>query len=105
MKKVSTLGIGAMGSRIATNPLDAGYELSIWNRNPEQCGKLVERGLQPGAVAIECSTTSAQWCQELASLVLDHGAYFLDAPVVGSRPQAEARQLIHVVGGQAQVLE
>ena len=33
------------------------------------------------------------------------GASFLDAPVVGSRPQADAGQLIHLVGGKAGTLD
>lgn len=62
------------------------------------------QGLQHGSIAIECSTLSLPWCLELADRVRDHGADFLDAPVVGSRPQAEGRQLIHLVGGDTMVL-
>jgi len=62
-------------------------------------------GLQKNAIAIECSTLSLDWCLQLAAHVKNAGAYFLNAPVIGSRPQAEAGQLIHLVGGDAPVLE
>lgn len=61
-------------------------------------------GLQPGAVAIECSTVTPGWVRQLADEVLRRGAQLLDAPVVGSRPQADAAQLIFMVGGDGPTL-
>ncbi len=62
-------------------------------------------GLRQNAVAIECSTLSLSWCLELAETIHQKNANFLDAPVVGSRPQADASQLIHLVGGESKVLD
>jgi 3-hydroxyisobutyrate dehydrogenase len=62
-------------------------------------------GLGSGAIAIESSTLSPRWVSELAARVLRTGAAFLDAPVVGSRPQADAGQLIHLVGGDEKVFD
>jgi len=62
-------------------------------------------GLKENAIAIECSTLSSVYCQELAEYITSHGEAFLDAPVAGSRPQVEACQLIHLVGGDANVLK
>lgn len=62
-------------------------------------------GLKKGAIAIECSTLSLAWCLELSEYIHEFQADFLDAPVVGSRPQAEASQLIHLVGGDNIILE
>lgn len=62
-------------------------------------------GLKPGAIAVECSTLSLAWCRELASALCSHGFGFIDAPVVGSRPQAEAKQLIHLVGGDDRTIQ
>lgn len=62
-------------------------------------------GMFPGAVAIECSTLSLDCCSRLANRMAAQQVGFLDAPVVGSRPQAEARQLIHLVGGEEAVLD
>lgn len=55
--------------------------------------------LRPGAIALDCSTLSLPWVATLAATAEGKGVAFLDAPVVGSRPQAEQRQLIFLVGG------
>jgi 3-hydroxyisobutyrate dehydrogenase len=56
-------------------------------------------GMSASAVAIESSTLTLGWVSELAALASAKGIAFLDAPVAGSRPQAEAKQLIYFVGG------
>lgn len=61
-------------------------------------------GLSEGSVAIESSTVTVDWTRELAIEIEHRGATFLDAPVVGSRPQAEAGRLIYLVGGKAETL-
>lgn len=60
--------------------------------------------LPRNAVVIESSTVTVVWAQELNRACIKHGADFLDAPVGGSRPQAEAGQLIYFVGGEAAVV-
>jgi 3-hydroxyisobutyrate dehydrogenase len=62
-------------------------------------------GMQAGSIAIESSTLTTAWIKELAQAALQQSVNFLDAPVAGSRPQAEAAQLIYLVGGDAQVLQ
>lgn len=44
------------------------------------------------------------WTKELTAEIERRGAAFLDAPVVGSRPQADAGKLIYLVGGRAKTL-
>ncbi len=61
-------------------------------------------GLREGAVAIASSTLTVDWTKELAATLKHRGAAFLDAPVVGSRPQADAGKLIYLVGGDAETL-
>lgn len=61
--------------------------------------------MDEGAVAVECSTLSTAWVRELADAAAKRRVHFLDAPVVGSRPQAEAAQLVHLVGGDSLVLQ
>lgn len=61
-------------------------------------------GLRRHCIAIECSTLSLDWCLELAARFKEKGVEFLDAPVIGSRPQAESHQLIHLVGGDKETL-
>lgn len=58
-----------------------------------------------GAVLIECSTLSTAWVAELAEIARAKGCQFLDAPVTGSKPQAEAGELTFLVGGDALVLD
>jgi 3-hydroxyisobutyrate dehydrogenase len=59
---------------------------------------------EAGAVLVECSTASPAWISELASLAKERGFQFLDAPVTGSRVQAEAGQLTFLVGGEDDAL-
>src|ERR1700761_3541667 len=56
-------------------------------------------GLAKDAIAIESSTLSPSWVRELGGVVAKKGVAFLEAPVAGSRPQAEAGQLVYLVGG------
>ncbi len=146
MTRIAVLGLGAMGSRIAARLLDAGHNVTVFNRTAERARPLIEKGairadtpraaareadlviamvtddeasralwlneetgalqsLSPQTVAIESSTLTPAWVRELNERVSARGAAFLDAPVAGSRPQAEAGQLIYFVGGDAAVLE
>jgi 3-hydroxyisobutyrate dehydrogenase-like beta-hydroxyacid dehydrogenase len=38
------IGLGAMGSRMATRLVEAGHPLSVYNRTPQRAGALAERG-------------------------------------------------------------
>jgi 3-hydroxyisobutyrate dehydrogenase-like beta-hydroxyacid dehydrogenase len=62
-------------------------------------------GLRKDAIAIESSTLTVAWVKELAPKLSSRGVSFLDAPVIGSRPQADAGKLIYVVGGQTKTLK
>ncbi len=59
------------------------------------------RAVEQGAILVESSTVSPAWIDELAGLARGRGADLLDAPVTGSRTQAEAGQLTFLVGGSA----
>ncbi len=61
--------------------------------------------LRPGAVAIEGSTITRAMAVELGQAADAAGVAFLEAPVVGSRPQAEAGALFVLVGGDGAVLD
>ncbi len=67
----------------------------------EETGAILGLG---NAIAIESSTLTVDWTRELAAEIESRGVAFLDAPVVGSRPQAEAGKLIYLVGGKAETL-
>lgn len=61
--------------------------------------------VERGTVLIECSTVSPAWIEELSGLAQQRGAELLDAPVTGSRAQAEGGQLSFLVGGSSAALE
>lgn len=145
MAKIAFLGLGAMGSRMASHLITAGHELAVWNRDARKAAPLVEKGARsassprqaaqgaefviamlrddtasrqvwldkdhgalaattPQAVAVECSTLSLDWVRELARQCQAREISLLDAPVSGSRPQADARQLLFIAGGEAEGL-
>ena len=146
MSRITVLGMGAMGSRMAGALLRAGHVVTVWNRNPERTFPLAQAGacvaatpyaavvgaefvismvrddeasrrvwlapddgalaaLPSDAVAIESSTVSTAWAKLLAGHCRERNVEFLDAPVTGSRPQAEAMQLIYFAGGERSTLE
>lgn len=146
MEAITILGLGAMGTRMATRLLDAGHQVTIWNRTAAATEPLAAvgagvaatprravadadiviamvrddpasqsvwldpetgalAGLAPGALAIESSTVTHGHALALAYRFTDAGRAFLDAPVLGSRPQAEAGQLVHLIGGAPELVE
>ncbi len=58
-------------------------------------------GMAKGALAIECATVSPGHARRLHEAAAARGLRMLDAPVSGSRPQAEAGGLLFLVGGAA----
>ncbi len=56
-------------------------------------------------ILIESSTLTPQWTRKLAGKCMEKGLAFLEAPVLGTRPQAENGQLIYLIGGTAAHLE
>jgi 3-hydroxyisobutyrate dehydrogenase len=79
---------------------DDGASRDVWC--DERTGAL--GALSPDAIGIECSTLGLGWTRQLAARFAAGERAFLDAPVVGSRPQAEQRRLIFLVGGEPAVV-
>src|SRR6266436_5591010 len=44
IKAISYLGLGTMGSGMASNLLKAGYQLTLWNRSAEKCKPFARKG-------------------------------------------------------------
>ena len=42
--KIAFLGMGLMGTRIATRLLQAGFQVAVWNRTPSACEPLLDLG-------------------------------------------------------------
>jgi 3-hydroxyisobutyrate dehydrogenase len=141
---VALLGLGTMGSGMATNLLNAGFPLAVYNRTAAKAEALAAQGArvattpadaakgaqvilsiladdaasretwtgadgalaaaEKDAVLIESSTVSPAWVAELGGLATARGLDLLDAPVTGSRIQAEGGQLIFLVGGSETAL-
>jgi len=140
--KIGFIGLGIMGSRMASNLLSKGFDLTIYNRNPSKAIDLLQQGakwadspaslakdvdvlitmlahpeaveavaqddetgflstLKQGAIWIDCSTVNPMFAQRMATLAQSKGIRFLDAPVAGSKNQAQEAQLIFFVGGEA----
>ena len=104
----------AHGARVATTPADAakGAEIVIAMLADDAASREVWIGVHgalaavdPGTVLVEASTLSPGWVAELAELAKARGAELLDAPVTGSRVQAEGGQLSFLVGGSEAALE
>lgn len=62
-------------------------------------------GLADSALAIESSTVSPTWVRELDASLKTNGNRLVDAPVAGTRPQAEASVLAYLVGGDLNDVE
>lgn len=139
MTTITVLGLGAMGSRMATKLVEAGHDVRVYNRSPrtldgarafdspeaaargasvvlsmvtdDGASRAVWTGdegalggLAEGATAIACSTLTPARVRELGAAVAARGARFLDAPVVGTRPHADAGGLTFLVGGDDSAL-
>ena len=57
-----------------------------------------------GSIVVECSTLSPDWIRELHEAVKDRSLRMVEAPVTGSRNQAEAGQLNFLVGADQETL-
>lgn len=137
MTKIGFLGLGQMGAPMAARLLEAGHELTVWNRTAEKADPLTEKGarpagspegaargaevvitmlatpealeevvfgpgrvagiLGPGATLIEMSTVGPEVVRGLAER-LPEGVQVVDAPVLGSVPQATEGSLKVFVG-------
>ena len=47
MSTIAVVGLGAMGKAMAHNLLQAGHEVSVWNRSPGPVDELSAAGARP----------------------------------------------------------
>jgi 3-hydroxyisobutyrate dehydrogenase len=109
----TTEPFAVQGARIARTPAEAakGAQLILSMLSDDDASRAAWTGsngalaaAKAGAVLVESSTASPAWIAELAELAKTRGLEFLDAPVTGSRAQAEGGQLVFLVGGSANAL-
>ena len=144
MTKVAFCGLGRMGVPMAGRLIEAGHEVTVWNRTAARAAPLVDRGasradtpaaaagaadvavtmladqdaletvvfgqdglgsaLAAGSTLVEMSTVGPDVVRSLAQRLPD-GVDVLDAPVLGSVPQATDGSLKVFVGGDEEVVE
>ena len=107
--------LAAQGARAAATPAQAadGAEAvlsMVYDDNAHRAvwstpGTGALAGLAKGAVAIDASTVSPFLSRDWHHAVAARGAEALDAPVAGSRPQAEAGALVFLAGGSEAALD
>jgi 3-hydroxyisobutyrate dehydrogenase-like beta-hydroxyacid dehydrogenase len=144
MTKIAFLGLGQMGTPMATRLLEAGHELTVWNRTAERARPLRDAGasvagtpaeagraadvsitmvtdpgalervvfgpdgladaLGPGRLLLEMSTVGPDEVRSVAERLPD-GVDVVDAPVMGSVPQATGGELNVLAGGSEGAFE
>jgi len=102
------------GARVAASPAEAarGAEAVIAMLADDEASRAVWLGasgalatMDRDALAIESSTLTVRWVRDLGAQAEARGIGFLDAPVTGSKPQAEQGALNFLVGGDAAAVE
>lgn len=58
MKKYGFLGLGIMGQAMAANLLNAGFDVTVWNRTADKCEELVRKGASHGKTPAEVTANS-----------------------------------------------
>lgn len=105
--------LAAMGARIAETPASAAQnaDVVIAMLSEDEASRAAWIGpdgalaaMQREAIAVECSTLSPAWIAELLDAVTSRGLRLVEAPVTGSRPQAETGQLNFLVGADEETL-
>ena len=106
--------LAAQGATIAGTPeeavKDADVVISILaDDNASLAAWLGEDGalaaMSPGSTVIECGTLSPDWIARLERETESRGIGLVEAPVTGSRPQAEAGQLTFLCGADEATLD
>ncbi len=59
----------------------------------------------PGTIVVDCSTTTPAMAREVAKAAAAKGVAYLEAPVSGSIAQAQGKELVFLVGGDAAAFE
>lgn len=111
----SAQALAALGAQVVATPRDAarGAEFVFSTVRDDVASRAVWTAprtgalaaMSDGAVAIESSTLTPTWVRELGALAQARGITLLDAPVAGSRPQADVGKLIFLAGGDPAALD
>lgn len=143
--KITFIGLGIMGSRMATNLIENGIEITVFNRDKKKALPLREKGaivadtiteavidadivwtmlstpqvvkelfygvegvlqkMKKGAIWVDSSTVNPSFCLDCSLTAKQVGVNYIDAPVAGSKPQAEDAELVFFLGGDKKEIE
>ena len=134
-RPVGVIGLGIIGSRIASALRRDGHSVFVWNRSPRaepnflsaarevaESADILQIFVRDGEALLEVirsmgtalggshlvmnhATVGPAETLEVARLVNERGASFLDAPFTGSRDAAAVGELVYYIGGEESVLE
>ena len=111
--KLGFIGLGIMGSAMASNLVKAGYDLTIWNRSKDACIPLADRGAtvaaSPREVAERCDILLAMLANPAAvesvrdgddgiAAGLSSGKSFIDMSTVDAETSLESARMAHEKG-------
>jgi 3-hydroxyisobutyrate dehydrogenase len=106
MTTITVLGTGTMGAPMARRLSAAGLSVVVWNRtDTDAVATAVEPALDAladGATWLQMSTVGAAGADRLSGIAAAHGVTLVDAPVLGSREQAEDGALVVLASGPAE---
>lgn len=113
--RVGFLGQGIMGVPMALNLINAGYDLTVWNRTAEKCSAAIAAGAQvassPAEVARKCNIVIAmvsdpEACLELASGCngvlegMSSGKGYIDVSTVDADTAKQVAACVRAKGAQ-----
>ncbi len=130
-RRAAVLGLGIIGSRACARLVEAGWQVSCWNRTPKNlAGEFampeetiegvaiisiylkdvpavrdvigrISEFLKPGQIVLNHATLDLETTLWLERACLVRGCRFLDTPFTGSKDASAGGQLIYYIGGDA----
>jgi 3-hydroxyisobutyrate dehydrogenase len=106
--------LGQLGAMVTSAPAKAAGDASVVismvaDDDASRSTWLGEGGalaaMKPGSIAIECSTVTPEWIAQLHEKCLEREINLIEAPVTGSRTQAEQAQLTFLAAGDPRSLD
>jgi 3-hydroxyisobutyrate dehydrogenase-like beta-hydroxyacid dehydrogenase len=129
--RAAVLGLGIIGSRACSRLVDAGWNVTCWNRTPKglpgevataaeavrgaalvsiylkdspavrQVMEQIEDSLVAGQIVLNHATLDLETTLWLDERCRAQGCHFLDAPFTGSKVASANGQLLYYIGGDA----
>ena len=115
MTKYGFLGLGIMGKAMATNLINAGFDVTVWNRTVAACRPLTDLGAKQGKTAADvvanCDITFAMVSDPKAAKALcfgkngvlegiSKGKSYIDISTVDADTSSEICHAVQAKGGR-----